>query len=612
MISGLFRFIGRMLRSVWRWIDAIRRTIVNLVLLLLIGIVIAAFWTPKPELPKGAALVLHPAGEIVERVQLEEPLDLLQPGGGRASQTSLRSLLEAVHAARDDTRIAALVLETDHLQQAQLSKLAELRAAITQFKTSGKPVLARGEGFTQGQYYLASAANEVHIAPDGFLLMPGLARYVTYFREALDNLGIKVHVFRVGEYKAFSEPFTRTSMSDEDRASTRDLLNGLWGAYRDDVAKSRGVEVAVLDRYIDDYSAVLADSDGDTARAARESGLVDSFSTRDEWEDTLKALVGPGTGEQRYNSVNVARYLGAIRSERASAAGKVAVIVAQGAIVDGAGTIGSIGGDSLAKLIRNAREDDDVKALVLRIDSPGGSAWASEVIRRELELTRGAGKPVVASMSSTAASGGYWIASGADEIWAHPLTLTGSIGIFALFPEVAEPVKRLGLNIDGVATGPYAGAFDPRRPLDPRVGEAIQLGIDHGYKRFLNIVAKSRNMSVEEVNLLARGRVWTGAAAHKLGLVDQLGGLDGAIAAAATRAGLEHYEAVWPEDRLTPAQMLMQQLSNLGAVALPERSANIKLSPVGSMLARVQADAMQLLQWNDPRHIYVHCLCEAP
>lgn len=612
MITGLFRFIGRLLCYVWRWLDAVRRTIVNLALLVLIGIVIAAIWAPEPELPKGAALVLRPAGEIVERAHIEEPLELLQSGGARAAQTSLRDLLDAVHAARDDARIAALVLETDDLEQAQLSKLSELREAITQFKESGKPVLARGEGYTQGQYYLASVASEVHVAPDGFLLMPGLARYVTYFRNALDELGIKVHVFRVGEYKAFSEPFTRTGMSDEDRTSTRDLLDGLWGAYREDVAASRGVEAAALNRYIDDYSTVLAASGGDAARAARESGLVDRFSTRDEWREALRSRVGAGTGEQSYNRVSFDRYLDVIRSERTAAADRVAVIVAQGAILDGAGTIGSVGGDTLAKLIRDAREDDDIKALVLRIDSPGGSAWASEVIRRELELTREAGKPVVASMSSTAASGGYWIASGADEIWAHPLTLTGSIGIFALFPEVAEPVKRLGLTIDGVATGPYAGAFDPRRPLDPRVGKAIQLGIDHGYKRFLDIVAKSRNMSVEEVNLLARGRVWTGAAAHKLGLVDQLGGLDGAIAAAATRAGLSSYEVVWPEDSLTPAQLLMQHLSDLGLAALPGHGATVKPSALGGVLARLQADAAQLLQWNDPRHIYVHCLCEAP
>lgn len=612
MISGLFRFIGRLLCYVWRWLDAVRRTIVNLVLLLLIGIVIAALWAPEAELPEGAALVLRPAGEIVERAQLEEPLELLQSGGSRVAQTSLRDLLEVVHAARDDKRIAALVLETDHLDQAQLSKLAELRAAITRFKESGKPVLARGEGFTQGQYYLASAASEVHIAPDGFLLMPGLARYVTYFKNALDNLGVKVHVFRVGEYKAFSEPFTRTSMSDEDRASTGDLLDGLWGAYRDDIVASRGLDAAALNRYIDDYSTVLAASDGNAARAAHENGLVDRFSTRDEWEQALRTLVGPGTGERHYNSVGAARYLDTIRSERETVADHVAVIVAQGAILDGAGTLGSIGGDSLSRLIRDAREDDSVKALVLRIDSPGGSAWASEVIRRELELTRQAGKPVVASMSSTAASGGYWIASGADEIWAHPLTLTGSIGIFALFPELAEPVERLGLSIDGVATGPYAGAFDPRRPLDPRVGKAIQLGIDHGYQRFLEIVAKSRNMSAEEVNMVARGRVWTGQAAHKLGLVDRLGGLDDAIAAAAARAGLERYQVEWPEDGLTPAQMLMQHLSDLGLVAAPEQAVSVKPSPLGGLLARLQADAMQLLQWNDPRHIYVHCLCEAP
>ena len=509
-------------------------------------------------------------------------------------------------ALGDDDRIAALVIETDGLGASGLAKLAELRTAIAAFKLSGKPVLARGERFTQGQYYLASVADEVHVGPDGFVLLQGLARYVTYFRGALDKLGIDVRVFRVGKYKSFSEPFTRADMSAADREASRDLLDGLWGVVREDIAASRHITTAALDEYVNGFAAALSATGGDAVRAARDAGLVDRASTRDEWRDLLVARVGAGGDGEDFRHVAVDDYLAAVRAARPHADDKVAVLVAQGAIVDGSDTESAVGGDSLAHLIRAAREDDRVKALVLRVDSPGGSAWASEVIRRELELTRQAGKPVVASMSSVAASGGYWIAVGADEIWANRSTLTGSIGVFALFPEFVDGLKRLGITVDGVATGPLAGAFDPRRPLDPAAAQALQLGIDHAYQRFLETVAKARDMSVAEVDTVARGRVWTGEAADKLGLVDQIGGVDDAIAAAAARAGLARYDAVWTEVESGPGLRLLQRL--IGAVVPVGSTAP---SPFSALMSSVQHEAGALLRWNDPRHLYMHCLCEA-
>ncbi|MFN3987835.1 MAG: signal peptide peptidase SppA [Rhodocyclaceae bacterium] len=632
MIGGLFRFIGKLFVYVWRWLDALRRTLLNLVFLLLIAVLIAAFvYTPELPLPERAALVVRPAGMLVEQRTIQDPFELLRPDPSRVAQTTLRDLVEAIEAARDDARITALVLETDHLTGAGLSKLAELRAAIIDFKRSGKPVLARGERFTQGQYYLASAADEVHVSPDGFVLLRGLSRYVTYFKGALDALGVKMHVFRVGEYKSFSEPFTRSDMSDEDRENSRDLLDALWNAFRTDVAESRGLSLETLDRYVQDYRAALIASSGDAAGAALEAGLVDRLSTRDEWRALLRERVGRADGDgldeiwddagdgaegSDYKSLSVGRYLAHVRGARAKPADKVAVLVAQGGIVDGRGSSGSVGGDALARLIRQAREDDNVRAVVLRIDSPGGSAFASEVIRRELEITRAAGKPVIASMSSTAASGGYWIAAGADEIWAHPTTLTGSIGIFAMFPEFAEPLNRVGITVDGVATGPLAGAFDPRRPLDAYAADAMQVAIRHGYDRFLKTVSTARGMPVGEVDLVARGQVWTGEAAAKLGLVDGLGGLGEAVAAAAARAQLREYEVVWLERRLSPAQLLMQHLNELAGsvsggrigVAAPELAA----SPLAVMLAGLQREAEALLSWNDPQHLYAHCLCGSP
>ncbi len=609
MITGLFRFFGRILVYLWRAVNGLRVLIFNLVFVLVVVAVVMVLMRPELPLPASAALVIAPSGVLVEQREIEDPLALLRAGGAPDPQTALSDLTEAIAAARLDDRIKALVIEVDDLDGAGLSKLAELRTAIEAFKTSGKPVLARGERYTQGQYYLASVADEVHLAPDGFVLVTGLARYVSYFKGALDKLGIKMHVFRVGEYKSFSEPFTRTDMSDEDRANSRDLLDGLWNVFRNDVSASRRITLDVLDNYVIDYGAALEASGGDAALAAQRTGLVDRLSTRDEWAAMLKDRVGED-GDGDFNQVAVDDYLAHHRALAAPASAKIAVLVVQGGIIDGTSSTGSVGGDSFAELVREARDDESIKALVVRIDSPGGSAFASEVIRRELEMTRKAGKPVVASMSSTAASGGYWIAAGADEIWAHPATLTGSIGIFAMMPEVAEPLGRLGVTVDGVSTGPLAGAFDPRRPLDDAAARAMQIGIEHGYRRFLKTVGDARKMSPEEVDLIARGRVWTGETAQKLGLVDGLGGLDAALKATASRAGLSDYEVVWAEASLSTAQRLMRRLSDMTGIELPARAS--RPSPVEQVLAVLRTDFDALSGWNDPRHQYVHCLCAAP
>ena len=613
MIRGLFRFIYNVLRMFVRLLDLIVRGVFYALLIFGIGVLVAFFFHPEPDVPAGAALVLRPVGTIVEQVELEPPLALLRAGGAPAGQVRLADLTEAVRRARDDDRIAALVIETDELVGGGLSKLAELRAAIEHFRTSGKPVLARGERFTQSQYYLASVADEVHLSPDGFVLLRGLARYGTYFKDALDRLGVKVHVFRVGEYKSFSEPFTRNDMSAEDRESTRDLLDGLWRIMRDDIAASRKLAPEAVDAHVNDIRGALAASGGDAAKAALAAGLVDRFSTRDEWRQRLLEAVGKAAKGEEPRTIDVPVYSAVVASKQQSAPASVAVIVAQGTIVDGAEPAGVVAGDTFARLIREAREDDSVKAVVLRIDSPGGSAWASELIRRELELTRQAGKPVVASMSSVAASGGYWIASGADEIWAAPATVTGSIGIFGLFPEFSEPLRRLGIGVDGVATAPLAGALDPRRPLDADAAAAMQLSIDHGYRRFLEVVAKARNMTTAEVDAVARGRVWTGEAASGLGLVDKLGGLEDAIAAAAARAKLSDYELVWPAAVDSFEQRLLRRLLSAGEdLGLDFAASGLARGPLAGLVGEVQRSTAELLRWNDPRHLYLHCLCETP
>ena len=608
----MFKFIFKLLRYIWSFIDGMRRIATNLILLLVIVAVIVAIAHPGPTVPDGAALLVRPVGTLVEQATFEFSLSSLS--GEQQKETALPDLLEAIRAARDDARIKLLVLETDNIDGGGLAKFGELRAAIADFKTSGKPVLARGERFSQNQYYLASIADEVHLASDGHVFLQGLARFPTYFRGALDKLGVKVHLFRAGEYKSFGEPFTRSDMSEEDREANRTLLNGLWDRIRDEISTARKLPPKEFDHYVLDYLDTLKAAKGDHAAAAQSAGLIDHFSTRDQWRARIKERLGGADSENAgkdFRHINASAYLTAVRRAQFDKPNQIAVLVAQGAIIDGEQAPGSVGGDSFARLIREARENKQVKALVIRIDSPGGSAWASEVIRHELELTRQAGKPVVASMSSMAASGGYWIAAGTDEIFADPATLTGSIGVFGMLPDFSEPLGTLGLSVDGVATAPLAAAFDPRRPLDPAVGEALQLSIEHTYRRFLKIVAEARKMEPDDVDKIARGRVWSGQEAINQGLVDYAGGLDAALVSAASRAKLKDkdYTVTWPTQNVPPMRLLLQQIFGTADGGNPVAAAR---SPTNDILKHLAADIRSLTFWNDPRHIYTHCLCEMP
>ncbi|MCL2161396.1 MAG: signal peptide peptidase SppA [Betaproteobacteria bacterium] len=607
----MLKFIARLLRHIWLFIDGARRVAMNLILLLIIVMVIAAIAHPGPTVPKaGAALLVRPVGTLVEQATFEFSLSSLSDE--QQKETPLPDLLEAIRAARDDSRIKLIVLETDKIEGGGLAKFGELRAAIADFKTSGKKVLARGEHFNQNQYFLASIADEVHLAPDGHVLLQGLARFPTYYRGALDKLGVKVHLFRGGEYKSFGEPFTRNDMSKEDREASLTLLNGLWGHIRSEISAARKLTPETFDQYTLDYLKTLKAAKGDPAAIAQSAGFIDRFSTRDQWRARIKeSLGGADSADKDYRHINASDYLTAVRRARPEKLDQIAVLVAQGTIVDGEQPPGSVGGDSFARLIRQARENKRIKALVIRIDSPGGSAGASEVIRRELELTREAGKPVVASMSSLAASGGYWIAAGSDEIFAEPATLTGSIGVWGMFPEFSDPLGKLGLSVDGVATAPLAAALDPRRPLDPAVAEALQLNVEHTYRRFLETVAKARKMEPDAVDKIAQGRVWSGQEALDLGLVDHVGGLDAALLSAASRAKLKErsYSVTWPTQSVPPMRQLLKQIFGTDN---DENPAAARSSPTNDLLVRLAADLKSLALWNDPRHIYMHCLCEMP
>jgi protease IV len=615
--------LGRLLGG----LDGLRRFLVNVLFFGLLAGLLAALWSGRPRVPAGAALVVKPQGTIVEQLAAADPVERLaaQFAGvsALASETLLKDLLDAIRAAKDDGRIKALYLDLDDMSSAGMTKLRDLRAAIQDFKKSGKRVVAYSDRLMQPQYYLAAQADEVYLHPEGMVLLDGFGRWRNYYKEGLDRFGIEVHVFRVGEYKSYGEPFLRNDMSPEAREMSLDVYGDLWRDYLADVAAARRIRPDDVSAMIEAMPERLRAAGGDMAKMALEAKLVDKLAPRDEVRQRLIALVGKDEETKSFRQVGVSAYLRAKGGDRTGAGGSgpaVAVVVAKGDILDGNQPAGTIGGDSTARLLRRAREDDAVKAVVLRVDSGGGSAFASEVIRRECELVRKAGKPLVVSMGSVAASGGYWIATASDEIWAAPDTVTGSIGIFGLFPTIDKPLaKYLGVHTDGVGTTRFTDAYRPDRPLSPAVADIMQQSIDAGYRDFLDRVGAARKMSREQVDKIARGRIWSGEDAKGLGLVDQLGGVDQAIASAARRAKLEKGYRVWyVEKERSLRERLMSMLAAraldamvaAGGVAEPSPAAS-GLSVAGR-LGDVRAEVTRLSRWNDPRGIYAHCLCTDP
>jgi protease-4 len=623
-----------LLKRLGRGLDGLRRVLLNVLFFgLLLGLVGAAL-SGRPRVPAGAALVLKPRGAIVEQLSGGDPLRGLlgqATGSSAPRETLLKDLLDALRAAKDDTRIKALFLDLEDLSGAGMTKLRDLRAAILAFKQSGKKVVAYADGYSQPQYYLAAHADEVHLHPQGMVLLEGFGRWRNFYKDGLDRLGVEMHVFRVGEYKSAVEPYLRNDMSPEAKEMARELYADLWRDYLNDVAEVRKLKPADIEAGIAALPERLRAAGGDLARVALEGGLVDKLSPRDEVRKRMIELVGEDKEKKTFKQVDYLSYLGAQGGDRTGTGrgDAVAVVVAKGEILDGSQAAGMIGGDSTARIIRRAREDEKVKAVVLRVDSPGGSAFASEVIRRECELVRLAGKPLVVSMGSVAASGGYWISTSSDEIWASPETITGSIGIFGVFPTAEKALaKHLGVRTDGVGTTRFSDVLRPDRALDPSVADVVQQAIDHGYEDFLARVSAARKMTRDQADKLARGRVWSGEDAKALGLVDQLGGLDQAVESAAQRAKLaKGYRVYYIEKEKTTREQILEMLTSRARIwaraagwafdsptALdPEPGGESGGSGMAFSLARqlrdLQADLARLALWNDPRGLYAHCLC---
>ena len=576
---------------------ALANILIVLLLAVLVGVVLSA--PERADIPDGAALVVAPTGTIVE--QPAGPDFGFPPSlSGAPSQTRAEDIIEAIQEAASDERVDMLALDLSNLDFASVAHLEAIGEAIEEFRDADKTVVAASDFFTQPRYYLASFADEIYMHPFGELMLPGFGAYQDFFGGLLEKLKVNVHVYRIGTYKSAVEPYTRSDMSADAKKANQALVDDLWRSYVDQVADNRGLDPQTLRRYANEYDILLRQVNGDAARAALEYGLVDELLTHDAFDERVAERVGKGDNGT-FLRTDVGNYLRAVRGpELPSRGSKVAVIVLDGMILAGDQPRGSVGADSATRLIRKAREQEDVKALVLRVDSPGGSAFASEVIRQELELVQAAGKPVVVSMAGVAASGGYWISSTADEIWASPTTITGSIGVFAILPTFEDSLSSIGIARDGVGTSSMTGALDLFGGVGERMDDVLQASVEHTYARFVNLVARGRDMAPEEVESIAQGHVWSGRKALDLGLVDGLGHLDDAIEAAAERAGIEEYTVATLDEPLsTQEKILMRLYDELG---LSRRAAGW----FEAIVARLDSIA----SLNDPRHIYALCeLC---
>ena len=646
-MSSFFSMLGRGLRGAWWALDITRRTLMNLVLLL---ILVALAWAllrgGAPALQPKTTLVLDLQGSVSEqRAGSNRSSALKRLQGEDDEQMRLRDVLAVLDAAAKDPAITQAVLLTDEFGGAGLPTLRELAAALERFKAAGKTVVAWGSAYDQRSYYLAAHANQLWLHPMGGLEVQGYGRLRSYYKDLFDKVGVTAHVIRAGQFKNAGETFSANGPSPQTLESDAALYGALWGTWTGGVEKARGLQPGSVMQAIDSLPDSLVAAGGDAAKWALERKFVTALKTRDEMRAALiesgaKADDESGTrskGPPTFRQVHWTEYLGRIKLETDGDA--LGIVVAEGNISDGRAGPGRIGGLSTAELIRQAREDKQIKALVLRVNSPGGSAFGSELVRRELELTRAAGKPVVVSMGDVAASGGYWISTAADELLADPATITGSIGVVALLPTAEGAFEKAGVRAEGASTTWLGTAYDPRRGIDPRFRTLVQASVDHIYKDFITRVAVARKTTPEKIDAVAQGRVWAGQDALGHGLIDRLGGLGDAMQVAAARAKLTvGHRVVYVEappgrldawlQRLGIGQTLAPWLglvdevrAGLGmqavAAALPPGVAQgLAHGIVQDLTAMAEAAAPggggRTGMQTGPQRALVHCLCRAP
>jgi protease-4 len=611
--SALGGFFG----LIWRILEGIRKVLHLALLLLIFGFVLAALHTSIPIVPRSAALIIAPQGDLVEQLSGDPVRRALgEASGGPAPETLLRDVTDAIAAAKSDSRIKLIVLDVDEMGPTGLSKLQEIGAALRDFRASGKRVIAAGDSFNQSQYYLAAQAGEVYLDPMGEVSVNGFSYYRMYYKDAIEKLSVDLNVFRAGTFKSYTDQFSRNDMAPSEREETSVWLESLWSAYTQDVTRARSLPAAALKDFIAEQPASLEAVKGDMAKMALQRGLVTALKSRRQVADDLKGLVGEDDSSHSFNSIGMNQYLAAVRSKhvlKGKSDAKVGIVVASGEIFDGHQMPGAIGGDSTSNLLRQARYDNAVKAVVLRVDSPGGSEFASEKILREVQALRKAGKPVVVSMSTYAASGGYYIAAAANQIFASPTTITGSIGVFSYIPTFQRTLEKLGVKVDGIGTTPLAGDLRIDRALGPVTKQLLQASVDHAYAQFVRRVADGRKKSVEDVDKIAQGRVWSGLDAQRIGLVDHLGGLKDASDAAAKLAELgKDYDVDYIEPDLSLREELLMQIRSQ-AVQLGQSAGLIpQRTDVERVLDPLLQQARAITRLKDPRGLYSYCWCREP
>ena len=604
IIRRFFRFIGNIVTGI-RYLFSL--LFVGLFLMVIVGM----FAEDIQPIPDKGALYLAPSGVLVDQKTYTDPFDQIFMGNSQQdSETLVRDVIEALDTARIDSRITHLLLDTDYMAGGGISKLEEISTALLRFKKSGKPIIAVGDNFNQQQYFLAAHADEILLNPLGSVSITGFGLYNSYFKEALDKLNINMHVFRVGDYKSAVEPFLRNNMSPNVKQENRELVDSLWQFYSSQVEHLRGLPDGAIDDFANNLHLKLQAANGDTSALAKQQNLVDQIATRTQMFAYLNEVL-PGT-DGEFDSINMKAYLNhnrlTSRTSAAAKAHKVALVVAKGSIVDGEQPEGTIGGDTLASIFARLRDEDEVKAVVLRIDSGGGSAFASDIIRDAISATQKKGIPVVVSMGSYAASGGYWIAADADRVLALSTTLTGSIGVFGIVPTVEDSLAALGVYSDGVGTTNIAGMMRLDRPMSKQSEMIFQAGVDNIYTRFISLVADGRNSTPAAVHEIAQGRVWTGEKALGLGLVDQLGDLNDAIKVAAELANLAEYEVDYRRKPLTVYEQLLMEMSSNISASFTGLGINSWLPNSLRQQAKVILKPLQVLDTlTDPRGIYLYC-----
>ena len=606
--------IRRFFSFIWNAISFLRSLALNLLFLAIVAAVVAAWlYEERPKLAQNTALVLDIVGPIVEqRSRTPARATLLQALTDRERETQLRDVLTALAAAARDPKISRVVLLLDDMDGAGLATLGEVAAAISRFRASGKPVIAWGSTFDQRRYYLAAHADEVFLHPFGRVLLQGFGGYRDYYRDALEAIGVTVNVVKVGRYKSAAEPFTRNKPSEEARRDEASVLDDLWAQYVSAVETARKLPGGSIMRLIDELPQRFAAAGGDAAKLALDEKLVDGLRTRDELRAVLIEQGAADPKHKSFRQIDLAQYLDTLPEQQGDAVG---VVVAAGEMLDGEALPGVVSGWSTAQLIRRAREDESIKAVLLRVRSPGGSPFAAELIRHELEITRKAGKPVLVSFGDVAASAGYWVSMSADEVLADPAAITGSIGVFALIPSADRAWQKLSLHTHGVTTTWLAGALDPRRPLDPRMRELLQTSVTHVYKEFVGRAAAARKIAPERMDELAQGRVWTGRQAHGHRLVDRLGTYYEALQAAAERGGLgDEFRVAYIEREPHGIDRLLGML--LGEASLASLPGISSLLPGAVFLPEAMRSVGADLRWlhnaaRDPLRLQAHCLCSA-